>query len=80
MTGSNVFRRVYDWFTLADYQRAKEAANRVVVKRYSRGNILVQTGRYLDERKLINLSQRGDTANSRIQDSASRAKQHAAKR
>jgi hypothetical protein len=80
MVTSNVFSRVYDWFTFADYDRAKESANSVIVKRFSRGNVLIQSGRYLDDKKLNILSQRGDVANNRIQASVAHAKRHAAKR
>ena len=80
MTRSNVFSRVYDWLTFADYDRAKESINSVIVKRFSRGNVLIQSGRYLDDEKLTLLSQRGDVANSQIQASVAHAQKHAAKR
>lgn len=47
MLGANALGRLLDWLTLRDYERADEAATIQVVKRYSRGNVNVQGGRFL---------------------------------
>lgn len=59
-------RKIYAWFSLADYASASEHATRQVVKRYTRGNVSTQNGWYLNEADLAELSKRGDEAASRL--------------
>ncbi len=59
-------RRMYAWLTLADYDEASEAATELVIKRYTRGNVSLQNGWYLNERDLTKLSEQGDKAAARI--------------
>lgn len=47
MFGVHALRRLFDWLTLRDYEQADDAATVQVVKRYSRGNVNVQGGRFL---------------------------------
>ncbi len=59
-------RQIYSWFTLADYVSASEDATKRIVKRYVRGNVSAQDGRYLNEENLAELSDRGDRAAARL--------------
>jgi len=59
-------RELYSWFTLADYEKASEEATKRIVKRYIRGNVSGQDGRYLNEGNLADLSARGDLAATRL--------------
>jgi len=64
--GSMLFRDLYRWLSLADYTDAKERATEEIVARFSRGNVCIQNGSYLDSDKLSRLSERGDKAMSRL--------------
>ena len=61
-----MLRKFIDWVTAKDYALAKQAATSQVVARFSRGNVLVQAGRILDENSLRRLSRRGDCAMARL--------------
>lgn len=52
MLGARVLGRLYDWLTLKDYLRSDREATVQVVKRYSRGNVSVQAGRFLTEEEM----------------------------
>jgi hypothetical protein len=60
------FRDLHRWLSLADYTDAKEHATEQIIARYSRGNVCVQNGSYIDSDKLSRLSERGDEAMSRL--------------
>ncbi len=62
----NFIRKTYAWFSLADYEEASEQATQQIVKRYTRGNVSVQNGRYLNEKGLSDLSAQGDKAAARL--------------
>jgi hypothetical protein len=66
MERKNVFRRIRDWFTLADYDDEKEKATERVVQRFARGNVCVQNGWFIDDTALADLSKRGDKAVARL--------------
>ena len=55
-----------DWFTLADYEKAKRRATDNVAARYARGNINLQKGAVLDEKAARELSKAGDAALARL--------------
>ena len=59
---SGLFQKVYDFITLADYERAKEEASARIVHRQSRGNVAVQDGWYMTKGKLSKISKRADKA------------------
>jgi hypothetical protein len=59
-------KRVHEWFTLADYEAEKTEATEQVVRRFTRGNVSVQNGWFLNERDLDELSNRGDKALARL--------------
>lgn len=50
----------FKWITLRDYEEAKEGAKRRAVSRFSRGNILIQNRRYLNEADAAKVVLRGD--------------------
>lgn len=79
MVGSDMLRRILDWWSFADYDRAKESATHEVVKRFSRGNVSIQNGWYIDEKTLAKLSERGDAAIGTISRLMWRATLHANK-
>lgn len=66
VAGSMLFRDLYRWLSLADYTDAKQRATEEIVARFSRGNVCVQNGSYLDSDKLSRLSERGDKAMARL--------------
>lgn len=49
-----------------DYEAEKREIDRDVVARFSRGNVLIQQGHYLDAVELRNLGESGDAALARI--------------
>lgn len=53
---------LYKWLSFRDYYEAMQAATDAVIRRYARGNTLVQNGGFLDEQALRVLSLRGDRA------------------
>ena len=59
-------RAALDWLTLADYDRAKAAGTKAIVKRYTRGNIFLKNGLYLDKTAIDRLSVAGDRASARL--------------
>lgn len=61
-----VFRELWQWLTMADYQVAKDKAALDVVKRYSRGNVSTQNGWLLDDEGLRALSAKGDRATAKL--------------
>ena len=62
----SMFRRLHDWLTLRDYDRARETALRGVVARYARGNIAMQEGRFLTKADMAELRREGDAAAERL--------------
>jgi len=57
-----------DWLTGADISRLHGEAAHKSVKRFSRGNISVQRGRYLDEAGLEKLRAKGKAAYKSLRD------------
>lgn len=57
--------------SLNDYETAKADARRRIVARYSRGNVQVQRGRYLDSTDAGEIVRRGDEAMERLERAAS---------
>jgi hypothetical protein len=57
---------LYDWLVVRDYEMAKEEAARRVVSRFARGNVLLQSGHYLTEAEVMDVSRRGDRAMDRL--------------
>jgi hypothetical protein len=58
--------RIIGWLSLSDYTAAKEKATEEVIARYSRGNVAMQNGSFLDKDKLAGLSEKGDKAVERL--------------
>ncbi len=56
-----------DWLSVRDYDNAKADAQRRIVARFSRGNVTVQRGRYLDGDDARDLVRRGDVAMERLE-------------
>ncbi|HTT82743.1 MAG TPA: hypothetical protein VMF67_04635 [Rhizomicrobium sp.] len=54
------------WLSLADYDFASEHATEQIIKRYTRGNVSLQNGWYMNDEKLKSLSARGDKAADRL--------------
>ncbi len=63
-------RQFFDWLSVKDYVAAKERATVETVARYSRGNVSVQNGWFLDEAGLRKLSAAGDRAMLRLKHKA----------
>lgn len=61
-----MLQRFYDYFTLADYDRANEEASKTVVKRFTRGNISLKNAWYLTIKMVDDLSVKGDQAVARL--------------
>lgn len=59
-------RQALDWLSLADYDRAKDEATRSIVRRYTRGNIFLKNGLYLDRAGSDRLSAVADEAEVRL--------------
>jgi len=57
--------RLKDWF-FKSYEREKLNIDRRVVARFSRGNIRVQDGHYINDKQLSKLSRRADKAMARL--------------
>lgn len=55
-------QKFLDWWTLNDYEAAKEKATEDIVSRYARGSVLVQNGSVIDEAEHAALVKRGDLA------------------
>jgi len=51
-----MLKKLYEWLTLADYRAASARATEQIIKRYTRGNVSLQNGWYMDERELNDLS------------------------
>lgn len=66
MGSNNMLRRIRNWLSLADYEEAKDAATDQVITRFARGNVSIQNGSYLDDKKLEALSRRGDAALTKL--------------
>ena len=61
-----MFRKFVNWLTLHEYEREKQEAFRDVVSRFTRGNIAIQEGRFLDSSELRELGAEGDAAAARL--------------
>lgn len=69
MTRRNVpesVQKIWDWFTLADYDAAKDQGTCDIIARYGRGNINFQNGSVLDDSDLRLLSEAADNALARL--------------
>ena len=60
-------RTFLDWLMVRDYDTAKADAQRRVVARFSRGNVLVQLGRFITPGDASKIIRRGDRAMDRLQ-------------
>ncbi len=60
------FRRLRAWLRLDDYFVAQQKATEEIVARFSRGNVAIQNGSFLDRDKLADLSEKGDEAMARL--------------
>lgn len=60
-------QRLRDWLSLRDYDEARDKATKKIVARYSRGNIKVQLGSFLDRKNLDNRSLAADHSMANIQ-------------
>ena len=61
------FRRAIDWLLVKDYDAAKARSADEVAGRYSRGNVSVQNGWFLDKTGLEHLSASADDAMKTLQ-------------
>lgn len=63
-TGEGVFimgiMAFFHWLTLRDYDQAKAEGQRRTVGRFSRGNVLTQNGRYLNDDDVECIVRKGD--------------------
>lgn len=57
---------ILDRMLLGGYEAAKKDATRRIVARYSRGNVAVQQGRYIDEDDSKELREAGDKAMQKL--------------
>lgn len=55
-----------NWWTLEDYETAKEQATEDIVARYARGSVLIQNGSVIDEAGHAALVKRGDLAFNKL--------------
>lgn len=56
-----IVRRLTDWLTLRDYDRAKDLATKAIIRRQSRGSFLAQDGdARLSSDELLRRSRRAD--------------------
>lgn len=49
-------RDLRDWLTLRDYEAAKGKAEQQIIARFSRGNVSIQNGWFIDKDRLAQLS------------------------
>jgi hypothetical protein len=63
----SIIRQLFDWLAVKDYTNAKQRAAVETAARYSRGNVSVQNGWFLDDAGLKELSAAGDRAIVRLQ-------------
>lgn len=61
-----LLRQLRSWLTMADYYEEMENATKQIATRYSRGNVSMQNGRYIDSDNLRELSLAGDRALARL--------------
>lgn len=69
-----MLRKIFDLIVLNGFEAADERSAERVVARYSRGNTMVQFGRYLNSLKTERLRANGDRAAARLERRARRAK------
>lgn len=67
-----VIRTFFDWLSLHDYDKAKHAAERELVARFARGNVLLQLGHYITAEDASEITRRGDRAMDRLNRAARR--------
>ena len=67
-----IIRSLVNWLTVEDYENDKRDAEREVVARYSRGNVAIQNGHFLDENDLEQLRRSSDRAYTKIMKRAAR--------
>ena len=60
-----ILQRLQAWY-FQDYEEQKADIDRDVVARFSRGNVLIQQGHYLNAGELDTLSRKGDEALARL--------------
>jgi hypothetical protein len=64
--GTMFLRGLKAWLGLEDYAVAKQKATEDIVARFSRGNVAIQIGSFLDSDNLTQLSESGDEAMARL--------------
>ncbi len=62
-----MFLRLPAWLGLADYEARKRAAANRVVRRFSRGNVALQQGKYVTEAELKARSEAAVTSMANIE-------------
>ena len=60
-----ILEKLQSWY-FQDYENEKSDTDRDVVARFSRGNVLVQQGHYIDLIALKDLSRKGEEALARL--------------
>jgi hypothetical protein len=60
------FRSLRDWLSLRDYEQAMTEAEQKIVARYSRGNVCIQNGWFIDKDKLNDMSRQADAASESL--------------
>ncbi len=63
----NVLRKLIDKVFYGGYEAASEAKAERSIRRYSRGNILLQQGRFRDSEETEKLQAKGDKAAARAE-------------
>lgn len=56
----------WDWLTVQDYSKAKAESAKKIMGRYSRGNVLVQDGQFVEDHEMARIIARGDKATARL--------------
>lgn len=55
-------KKIWEWFTFADYELAKEEGRIAVTLRFTRGNVVMQNGWMIEKDGLDELTKKGDKA------------------
>jgi hypothetical protein len=61
-----MFRKLFEHFTLRDYDVANAEATKTIVRRFTRGNIALKNGLYMTLDAMKALSRDGDRATERL--------------
>jgi len=68
MKVANIINAFFAWISVQDYEDAKDAASRKIVRRQSRGNVKIQdhNGWYMTVDELLTKSRNADSAMRRL--------------